>query len=255
MATDIPGKDSLADLPTLYGHLMTESNLWLIVPAAGIGQRMQAECPKQYLRIDCRFILDITLSRVLNAAQFSGCMVPLNPSDHWWPTTESSQDKRIQTCIGGAERADSVLAALRALAGQAGDDDWVLVHDAARPCVRQQDIEMLMTRLEDHAVGGLLGVPVADTMKQVDSDNMILKTVERDGLWRALTPQMFRLGPLRDALQQAIASGVMVTDDAAAMEMAGHRSKMVEGHADNIKITRPGDLKLAEFYLQSRETV
>jgi len=147
-----------------------------------------------------------------------------------------------------------VLNGLEHLAGTAGVDDWVLVHDAARPCVRRQDIEMLMTRLEDHEVGGLLGVPVADTMKQVDSDSMILKTVERDGLWRALTPQMFRLGPLRDALQQAIASGVMVTDDASAMEMAGYRARMVEGQADNIKITRPADLQLAEFYLQSGKT-
>ncbi len=113
---------------------------------------------------------------------------------------------------------------------------------------------MLMSRLEDHVVGGLLGLPVADTMKQVDSDSMILKTVERDGLWRALTPQMFRIGPLRDALQQAIASGVMVTDDAAAMEMAGYRACMVEGQADNIKITRPADLQLADFYFQSGKT-
>jgi 2-C-methyl-D-erythritol 4-phosphate cytidylyltransferase len=160
----------------------------------------------------------------------------------------------VETVTGGAERCHSVLNGLEQLAGTAGVDDWVLVHDAARPCVRRQDIEMLMSRFEDHAVGGLLGLPVADTMKQVDSDSMILKTVERDGLWRALTPQMFRLGPLRDALQQAIASGVMVTDDAAAMEMAGYRARMVEGQADNIKITRPADLQLAEFYLQSGKT-
>jgi 2-C-methyl-D-erythritol 4-phosphate cytidylyltransferase len=121
--------------------------------------------------------------------------------------------------------------------------------------VSQQDVESLVAALEDTPVGGLLGVAVADTMKQVDAEGAVLQTVERNGLWRAFTPQMFRLGLLRDALQQAIARGGLVTDEAAAMEMAGHRPRMVQGQADNIKITRPGDLQLAEFYLQSRKTL
>ncbi len=251
MAADIPGKGSLADLPTLYGRPMTESNLWLIVPAAGIGQRMQAECPKQYLRIDSRFILDITLSRVLNAAQFAGCMVPLNPTDHWWPTTESSQDERIQTCLGGAERADSVLAALRALAGQAGDDDWVLVHDAARPCVHGEDLSRLIDTLSDHPVGGLLAAPVADTLKKAGpgENPEVQETVDRRPLWRALTPQMFRYSSLVAALEKALEAGLPITDESSAMEFSGTMPVLVEGRPDNIKVTVPADLDLAGFIL------
>ena len=226
-----------------------------VIPAAGAGSRMGVDIPKQYLTLAGQTVLEHSLDVLLACEQIATVVLVLSADDERWPEImHRYKDSRVETVTGGAERCHSVLNGLEHLAGTAGVDDWVLVHDAARPCVRQQDIEMLMTRLEDHAVGGLLGVPVADTMKQVDSDSMILKTVERDGLWRALTPQMFRLGPLRDALQQAIASGVMVTDDASAMEMAGYRARMVEGQADNIKITRPADLQLAEFYLQSGKT-
>ena len=226
-----------------------------VVPAAGAGSRMGADIPKQYLTLAGQTVLEHSMDVLLACERIATVVLVLSADDERWPEIQDRyKDSRVETVTGGAERCHSVLNGLEHLAGTAGVDDWVLVHDAARPCVRQQDIEMLMTRLEDHAVGGLLGVPVADTMKQVDSDSMILKTVERDGLWRALTPQMFRLGPLRDALQQAIASGVMVTDDASAMEMAGYRARMVEGQADNIKITRPADLQLAEFYLQSGKT-
>ena len=228
---------------------------YAVVPAAGAGSRMGADIPKQYLTLAGQTVLEHSLDVLLACERIATVVLVLSADDERWPEIKDRyKDSRVETVTGGAERCHSVLNGLEHLAGTAGVDDWVLVHDAARPCVRRQDIEMLMTRLEDHAVGGLLGVPVADTMKQVDSDSMILKTVERDGLWRALTPQMFRLGPLRDALQQAIASGVMVTDDASAMEMAGYRARMVEGQADNIKITRPADLQLAEFYLQSGKT-
>lgn len=226
-----------------------------VIPAAGAGSRMGADIPKQYLTLAGQTVLEHSLDVLLACERIATVVLVLSADDERWPEIKDRyKDSRVETVTGGAERCHSVLNGLEHLAGSAGVDDWVLVHDAARPCVRRQDIEMLMTRLEDHEVGGLLGVPVADTMKQVDSDSMILKTVERDGLWRALTPQMFRLGPLRDALQQAIASGVMVTDDASAMEMAGYRARMVEGQADNIKITRPADLQLAEFYLQSGKT-
>jgi len=228
---------------------------YAVVPAAGAGSRMGADIPKQYLTLAGQTVLEHSLDVLLACERIATVVLVLSADDERWPEIKDRyKDSRVETVTGGAERCHSVLNGLEHLAGTAGVDDWVLVHDAARPCVRRQDIEMLMTRLEDHEVGGLLGVPVADTMKQVDSDSMILKTVERDGLWRALTPQMFRLGPLRDALQQAIASGVMVTDDASAMEMAGYRARMVEGQADNIKITRPADLQLAEFYLQSGKT-
>lgn len=230
---------------------MSHSKLWLIVPAAGIGQRMQAECPKQYLRIKTRFILDITLSRLLDSGLFAGCMVPLNAADHWWQGTDASKDERIQTCSGGAERVDSVLSALNALAGQVAADDWVLVHDAARPCVHPSDLANLVSTLSDHPVGGLLAAPVADTLKKATPGELpeIVETVDRSQLWRALTPQMFRCSILVEALEAALKEGRLVTDESSAMEFSGNMPVLVEGRPDNIKITVPADLDLAGFIL------
>ena len=229
---------------------MSKPRYWLIVPAAGSGQRMEADCPKQYLRLDHQYILDITLSRLLDNADFSGCVVAIRADDPWWPETAASSDARIESCAGGAERADSVLSALEALASRADDDDWVLVHDAARPCLHPNDLERLLTQLQDHPVGGLLATPVADTLKLVASDsNQVETTIDRRHLWRALTPQMFRCGALRMALKAAIASGYPVTDEASAMEYAGNVPCIVEGRPDNIKITVPADLALAGFIL------
>lgn len=229
---------------------MSKPRYWLIVPAAGSGQRMKSDCPKQYLKLDHRYILDITLSRLLDHADFSGCVVAIREDDPWWPETAASSDARIDTCAGGAERADSVLAALDALAHQAGDDDWVLVHDAARPCLHSNDLERLLTQLQDHPVGGLLATPVADTLKLAASDsNQVETTIDRRHLWRALTPQMFRFGVLKQALEAAIASGYSVTDESSAMEYAGNVPCIVEGRPDNIKITVPADLALAGFIL------
>lgn len=231
---------------------MTSANYWLVVPAAGIGQRMGAERPKQYLEIGARSILDITLSRLLDHAPFAGCMVALHARDRWWPDCHSARDARIQTCTGGGERAESVLSALRALAGQAAASDWVLVHDAARPCVHREDLRRLMDTLADHPVGGLLAAPVADTLKQAAvTDHLpeVEVTVDRSRLWRALTPQMFRIGALTRALEDHLAAGRAMTDEASAMELSGYRPVLVEGRPDNIKITVPSDLALAEFIL------
>ncbi|MDX5336582.1 MAG: 2-C-methyl-D-erythritol 4-phosphate cytidylyltransferase [Marinobacter sp.] len=230
---------------------MYKPSLWLVVPAAGIGQRMKAECPKQYLKINNRFILDITLSRLLDNAPFKGCMVPLSPADHWWPDSESAKDDRIQTCTGGKERADSVLSALHALAEQADESDWVLVHDAARPCLHADDLSNLIDTLSEHPVGGLLAAPVADTLKLADDGipPEVAQTVERSRLWRALTPQMFRFGALRAALESCLESGHGVTDESSAMEFSGKMPVLVEGRPDNLKVTVPSDLALAEFIL------
>ncbi|MDO6825642.1 2-C-methyl-D-erythritol 4-phosphate cytidylyltransferase [Marinobacter sp. 1_MG-2023] len=230
---------------------MTSPRFWLIVPAAGIGQRMQAERPKQYLRINNRFILDLTLSRLLDSGLFAGCMVPLNSADHWWPDTEASTDDRIQTCTGGAERADSVLSALHALEEQVAAGDWVLVHDAARPCVYPADLENLVSTLVDHPVGGLLAAPVADTLKKAETGPIpeVLGTVDRSQLWRALTPQMFRYQMLVEALEKALGEKQAVTDESSAMEFSGNMPVLVEGRSDNIKITVPADLDLAGFIL------
>ena len=230
---------------------MPEAPLWLIVPAAGVGQRMAAECPKQYLRVDGEYILDITLRRLLAALPAAGCVVPLSSTDRWWAGTNASSDSRIATCAGGNERANSVLNALQALAPKAENDDWVLVHDAARPCVTADDLKRLLENAGAHNAGGLLAAPVTDTLKMASpqAPDTVTSTVDRRHLWRALTPQMFRYGLLCDALQKALNQGFAITDEASAMEQSGHRPLLVEGRSDNIKITVPADLALAGFIL------
>ena len=231
---------------------MSKPRYWLIVPAAGSGQRMKADCPKQYLRLDHQYILDITLSRLLDNADFSGCVVAIRADDPWWPETAASSDARIESCAGGAERADSVLSALEALASRADDDDWVLVHDAVRPCVQLQDIETLLRTIENHPVGGLLGIPVSSTLKLANENGDVVATMPRDDMWQASTPQAFRYGRLREVLEQAVAQGDFVTDEAAAMEKAGYTPRLVRGGADNIKITYPDDLRMAGVILQAQ---
>jgi 2-C-methyl-D-erythritol 4-phosphate cytidylyltransferase len=210
---------------------------------------MGAAIPKQYLPLAGKTVLEHTLTRLLAHPRITEVMVALGTDDGHWPALGLARDGRIRRVDGGAERCHSVLNALDALAGRAAPDDWVLVHDAARPCVRTQDLTSLMAELASDPVGGILAIPVRDTMKRGDEQGRIRATEERTGLWHALTPQMFRLEPLRRALRQALADGFLVTDEASAMEHAGARPRLVEGHGDNIKITRPGDLALAEFYL------
>jgi 2-C-methyl-D-erythritol 4-phosphate cytidylyltransferase len=205
--------------------------------------------PKQYLPLAGRPVIEHTLGRLLGHSRISALVVVLGAADDWWPHTAYAADPRVLRAPGGEERCHSVLSGLDLLAGRAAADDWVLVHDAARPCLRAADIDHLLARLADHPVGGLLGVPVRDTMKRTDASDMILDTVPREQLWHAYTPQMFRFALLRASLSAALGSGRLVTDEAAAVELAGHRPLMVEGHADNLKITRPEDLALAAFYL------
>lgn len=237
---------------------MSNPRYWLIVPAAGKGRRMQSDCPKQYLRLDDRYILDITLSRLLSGGIFHGCMVALGEGDDTWPDTLASGDPRVRTCAGGRERADSVLAALAALKDDVAPDDWVLVHDAARPCLDPSDLANLTATLRHHPVGGLLAAPVADTLKQSVSGTApdapeVQQTADRSRLWRALTPQMFRYNLLLASLEKALREGLPVTDEASALEQAGYRPRLVEGRPDNIKVTVPADLELAGFILSRLE--
>jgi len=224
--------------------------LWAIVPAAGSGRRMQADIPKQYLQLGDRTVLEHSLAALCALEGLAGVVVAVATDDPYWPALQCRLPCPLFVAPGGAERADSVLNALQELRGQAADADWVLVHDAARPCVRAEDLRQLVAALRDDPVGGLLAVPVRDTMKQAADDGRCAATVDRSRLWHALTPQMFRLGALYAALTAARTAGERVTDDAAALEHAGQRPRLVEGHADNIKITRPEDLALAEFYLR-----
>jgi 2-C-methyl-D-erythritol 4-phosphate cytidylyltransferase len=225
---------------------------WAVIPAAGVGKRMQADRPKQYLELHGRTVLEHTLSRFLDHPQISGVVVAVTDGDPYWQELAISHPK-LFTASGGEERCHSVLNALQVLRSQADEGDWALVHDAARPCLRREDLDHLLETLSTHQVGGLLGLPVADTMKRTAGDDTVIDTVPREHLWRALTPQMFRLGELYQALDNALKNHQLVTDDASAMELAGKAPKMVEGHGDNIKITRPQDLRLAELYLAEQK--
>jgi len=223
---------------------------WAVVPAAGVGRRMGGERPKQYLDLLGRSVLDHSLGRLLEHPRIEAVYLALAEEDAYWPGSAFAGDPRVIRVAGGAERCHSVLNALGRLREVADDGDWVLVHDAARPCLTRQDLEGLIRSLEGHPVGGLLGVPLQDTLKRVVDSGEVVETLPRSELWQAYTPQMFRLGLLAEALERALARGLLVTDDASAVELSGHRPLMVEGQAGNLKITRPADLHLAAFYLQ-----
>lgn len=224
---------------------------WVVIPAAGIGRRFGVGTPKQYALLAGRPVILHSLQRLLAPAAVAGLVVGIADNDRAWAALKFQHPRFLGSYTGGADRADTVLRGLQALAAHAHDNDWVLVHDAVRPCVHPDDIASLM-RIAGDDHGGVLGVPVADTLKRVDADNRITATAPRAGLWRALTPQMFRLAPLREALTRARRDGIVATDEAAAMEHIGVSPRMVTGRADNIKITLTEDLALAELYLQQQ---
>ncbi len=219
-------------------------SFWVVIPAAGIGSRMRADRPKQYLQLVGRTILEHTLHCFLDHPQLHGLVLSLAADDPWWPALPCAGDPRIQRAEGGAERADSVLAGLLQLIELgAQPDDWVLVHDAARPNLARSDLDLLLQELADDPVGGLLAVPARDTLKRVGADGRVAETVDRSLIWQAYTPQMFRLAALHRALADALVADVAVTDEASALEWAGLAPRLIEGRADNLKITRPEDLE------------
>ena len=228
-------------------------NHWVVIPAAGAGTRMGTSMPKQYLPLLGKTVIAHTLERLSSHPRIAGVVVVIAAGDMHWSSVSSASAMTPIITEGGIERYHSVLNGLRKLAQSAQPHDWVLVHDAARPCIRHADIDTLINNLADHEVGGLLGVPVSDTVKRTDNAGNIVETVNRHGLWRALTPQMFRLEVLTHALQQVVTQHLSVTDEAAAMELCGFAPRMIEGHADNIKITHPADLALAELYIKQQE--
>ncbi len=225
-----------------------------MVPAAGVGRRMGSATPKQYLELRGRLIVAHTLERLSGHDRIAGVAVALSTDDGWWEQVRLGEGCGVLRARGGAERCHSVLGGLeRLVEAGAGSEDWVLVHDAVRPCLRDADVTRLIdTVIDSGADGGLLGTPVRDTMKRTDAAGAIESTVDRERLWHAHTPQMFPLGTLERALRAALDAGVLVTDEAQAIERAGGRPVMVEGHADNIKITRPEDLPLAALYLEAQ---
>ena len=223
---------------------------WAVVPAAGVGKRMQADRPKQYLPLAGKTVIEHTLNRLLQSGAFQAVAVAISLEDPYWPELEISKHPQVVTAPGGKERADSVLSALKSLADKADENDWVLVHDAARPCLTASDIHLQIDTLKQDTVGGILALSSHDTLKHVDG-NCITATIDRKHIWRALTPQMFKYGMLRDALQQTEGNPA-ITDEASALELLGFTPKIVEGRPDNIKITRPEDLALAQFYMEQQ---
>lgn len=217
-----------------------------VLPAAGIGSRMQADCPKQYLTIGHQTILEHAIHALLRHPRITQVIVAISPEDQQFKTLPIASDPRVLVTEGGQQRADSVMAGLQL----AGNAQWVLVHDAARPCLHPDDLERLLAITAHSKVGGILAAPVRDTMKRAQvGQSVIAHTVERQDLWHALTPQLFPLELLKLCLQRALDEGATVTDEASALEHCGYHPLLVAGRADNIKVTRPEDLALAAFYL------
>ncbi|CAM4191234.1 2-C-methyl-D-erythritol 4-phosphate cytidylyltransferase [Serratia silvae] len=217
-----------------------------VLPAAGIGSRMQADCPKQYLTIGHQTILEHAIHALLRHPRITQVIVAISPEDQQFKMLPIASDPRVVVTEGGQQRADSVMAGLQL----AGNAQWVLVHDAARPCLHPDDLERLLAITVHSKVGGILAAPVRDTMKRAQvGQNVISHTVERQDLWHALTPQLFPLELLKLCLQRALDEGATVTDEASALEHCGYHPLLVAGRADNIKVTRPEDLALAAFYL------
>lgn len=222
-----------------------------IVPAAGSGSRFGSGTPKQYLSLSGRPLIHHTLAALVACPEIDRVWVVLAPDDSEWDRYDWSMlGSKLETLrCGGATRADSVSNGLRAAAMVAADDDWVLVHDAARPCLSREMLGTLLDELADDPVGGILAVPVADTLKRADGEQRVAATEPRDGLWQAQTPQMFRYGLLREALEKCRA----VTDEAGAIEALGRKPKLVRGDATNLKVTYPADLALAALILRGRK--
>ncbi|HHC73572.1 MAG TPA: 2-C-methyl-D-erythritol 4-phosphate cytidylyltransferase [Thiothrix sp.] len=239
------------------------SPVWVVIPAAGVGKRMQADRPKQYLSLLGKTVLEHTLQCFMQHPKVAGVVLVVQAGDPYWaelkPTLQTG--KPLHIAKGGKERADSVFNGLQMLQNTLNipNDTWVLVHDAARPCVTQAEITQLLVGVQrdPQSVGGLLALPVRDTMKRQQAPNsnqqdvLVSHTESREGLWHALTPQMFRLGLLVDALGQALASQQTITDEASAIEWHGFSPLLIEGLSSNLKITRPADLDLATFFLKN----
>ncbi|WP_158966635.1 2-C-methyl-D-erythritol 4-phosphate cytidylyltransferase [Paraglaciecola sp. L3A3] len=222
----------------------------IIIPAAGIGKRMQSVVPKQYLLLAGKTIIEQTISGLLAHPQIKRVVIVLSAKDETFHTLPVANDPRVETTIGGKERSDSVLAGLHYLSNS--HEKWVLVHDAARPCLLHKDLTRLLRLAEKSDLGGILATPVRDTMKRANANNLVAHTEPRENLWHALTPQFFMLEQLRNALIKAAENNIVITDEASAIEYVQQGVHIVEGCASNIKVTKPEDLLLAEFYLTQR---
>ena len=225
---------------------MIELSFSVVIPAAGIGKRVGANIPKQYLPILGKTIIEHSLQPFLDHVEIQKVIVSIAKNDQWFKHLNISKHPKLQIVEGGKERVDSVLSALNLLHA----DDYVLVHDAARPCIQKDDIDKLIAHAKNHNSGAMLAYRVRDTMKRSDQNQRIRNTVERDNLWHALTPQLFHNQELIDAIT-TIQDQHLITDEASAIEMSGGNVAIIEGRSDNLKVTQSEDLLLAEFYLSN----
>lgn len=223
----------------------------VVVPAAGVGKRMLSAYPKQYLTIENITILEHTVQRLLSHPAIAHVIIALGESDEYFSHTALSSNPNVTQVVGGKERVDSVLAGLKQV--NAMKEPWVLVHDAARPCVRHSDLTQLITYCLENNHGGLLASPVRDTMKQANNKQRVASTLDRSQMWHALTPQMYKSVELTSAITSVLANGIDITDESSAMEALSYDSGLVKGSSDNIKITQPEDLLLAEFILNQQK--
>jgi len=234
--------------------MMTNTaKIWAIVPAAGQGQRFSDTKPKQFFKLNGQLVAEHSLSRLLAVPKIEQIIVPCDMDCSWWSNVISIGQAKIKQVSGGEQRAHSVLNGLLSISKMASDDDWILVHDIARPCITIEDINQLITAVEGHSVGGILVARVDETLKKVASDNHIAATVDRAEHRLAQTPQIFRYGLLKDAINACLDKNIIPTDEAFAIESAGHRVLCVEGRRDNLKITRREDLPIASAIMVSQE--
>ncbi|CAM4303773.1 2-C-methyl-D-erythritol 4-phosphate cytidylyltransferase [Acinetobacter pragensis] len=227
--------------------------LWAVIPAAGSGSRFSKSELKQYQVIQNKTVLEHTVQR-LNTLPLSGYVLAVDAQDDFAKTLNFQNSEKAHFCHGGAERVNSVLNALNYLSEITSEDDWVLVHDAARPCVAQESLVSLVNSAVASNQSAILAIPVRDTLKSVETGAEIAKTVDRSKLWQAQTPQMAKLGVLKQAIEQALLSQVNITDEASALEYASETVQVVQGRSDNIKITYPDDLELAKLILSSQQS-
>lgn len=229
--------------------LSHKEKVWVVIPAAGIGSRMQSDTPKQYLEIGGKTILEHSINRFLQHSAIHKVIVAIHPKDNHWSKLKIANNPKVVTVTGGKERADSVQNGLQEILKLGGHKDWVMVHDAARPCLESQHIDDLLKAKATSPDGAILAIPSVDTVKVSNPQQSIEKTIPRETIWLAQTPQFFEVEPLADAIVKSFDKGLSITDEASAMENLGYHPSLVIGSRKNIKITEPEDMLLASIWL------
>jgi len=232
------------------------ARIWAVVPAGGTGSRMNAVTPKQYMHVGGRTVIEQSLARICQCPLVDRVVIGIAKADLNWSELDFKNEKLAGVVEAGTERVDTVENCLQFIVEQGGEDDWALVHDAARPCVRVSDINRLVETVIGCVDGGILALPLSDTIKRgghSSAAGIVLETVPRDGLWRAMTPQLFKVGELLSAIQRARVNGLSLTDEASAMEVTGAQTILVPCSPDNIKITLPQDIQFAEMILNAQQ--